>query len=197
MLRLPKELFNNNTEWTKANYISSDFKQLGIKKYPIGQVQYCRLSNFTDYTCYLWFGVALEAKFKTNDDAKTFIAELNTNYPCANFYGAYTKLNAKYQIENNKVFMYWNPLKQTNIFACGMFFISGMERLKNLVSQRWQFIDLTKLYGISYRDLMLKQFNALPTLTTTTKTLTLGSALLAKLTDEDKKIATDKGWTLA
>ena len=33
--------------------------------------------------------------------------------------------------------------------------------------------------------------------TTTTKTLTLGSTLLAKLTDEDKKIATDKGWTLA
>ena len=33
--------------------------------------------------------------------------------------------------------------------------------------------------------------------TTTTKTLTLGATLLAKLTDEDKKIATDKGWTLA
>ena len=33
--------------------------------------------------------------------------------------------------------------------------------------------------------------------TTTTKTLTIGSTNLAKLTDEDKKIATDKGWTLA
>ena len=30
-----------------------------------------------------------------------------------------------------------------------------------------------------------------------TFTLSLGSTLLAKLTDEDKKIATDKGWTLA
>ena len=30
-----------------------------------------------------------------------------------------------------------------------------------------------------------------------TRTLTMGSANLAKLTDEDKKIATDKGWTLA
>jgi surface protein len=30
-----------------------------------------------------------------------------------------------------------------------------------------------------------------------TATLTLGSTLLAKLTDDDKKIATDKGWTLA
>lgn len=32
---------------------------------------------------------------------------------------------------------------------------------------------------------------------TTTQTINLGSTLLAKLTDEDKKIATDKGWTLA
>ena len=32
---------------------------------------------------------------------------------------------------------------------------------------------------------------------TSTQTLTLGSTLLAKLTDEDKKIATNKGWTLA
>ena len=32
---------------------------------------------------------------------------------------------------------------------------------------------------------------------TTTQTLTLGSTNLALLTDEDKKIATDKGWTLA
>ena len=30
-----------------------------------------------------------------------------------------------------------------------------------------------------------------------TRTLTMGSTNLAKLTDEDKKIATDKGWTLA
>lgn len=32
---------------------------------------------------------------------------------------------------------------------------------------------------------------------TTTQTLTMGATNLAKLTDEDKKIATDKGWTLA
>ena len=32
---------------------------------------------------------------------------------------------------------------------------------------------------------------------TTTRTLTLGSTLLAQLTDKEKKLATDKGWTLA
>ena len=43
---------------------------------------------------------------------------------------------------------------------------------------------------------IMKFINNLPTITTT-YTLTLGSTNLAKLTDEDKKIATDKGWTLA
>ena len=38
--------------------------------------------------------------------------------------------------------------------------------------------------------------NGLQTVTST-KTLTLGSTNLAKLTDEEKQIATNKGWTLA
>ena len=38
--------------------------------------------------------------------------------------------------------------------------------------------------------------NGLQTVTTTQK-LTLGETNLAKLTDAEKKIATDKGWTLA
>lgn len=33
--------------------------------------------------------------------------------------------------------------------------------------------------------------------TVTGQTLTLGTANLAKLTDAEKKVATDKGWTLA
>ena len=38
--------------------------------------------------------------------------------------------------------------------------------------------------------------NGLQTVTTTQK-LTLGTENLAKLTDDEKKVATDKGWTLA
>lgn len=38
--------------------------------------------------------------------------------------------------------------------------------------------------------------NGLQTVTTK-PTLTLGTTNLAKLTDEEKKVATDKGWTLA
>lgn len=54
-------------------------------------------------------------------------------------------------------------------------------------------ISFSTLYSV---ETMVAMFNALAT-TTTTKTLTLGSTNLEKLTDEQKQIATDKGWTLA
>ena len=45
---------------------------------------------------------------------------------------------------------------------------------------------------------MVAMFNSLKDLTgETTKTLTLGSTNLAKLSDEQKEIATSKNWTLA
>ena len=47
-------------------------------------------------------------------------------------------------------------------------------------------------------DSMVAMFNSLKDLTSeTAKTLTLGSTNLAKLTDEQKAIATNKNWTLA
>ena len=47
-------------------------------------------------------------------------------------------------------------------------------------------------------DSIVAMFNSLKDLTgTTAKTLTLGSTNLAKLTDEQKAIATNKNWTLA
>ena len=46
------------------------------------------------------------------------------------------------------------------------------------------------------REALLEILNNLATVTST-QTLTMGSTNLAKLTDEDKAIATNKGWTLA
>ena len=47
-------------------------------------------------------------------------------------------------------------------------------------------------------DSMVAMFNSLKDLTgETTKTLTLGNTNLAKLSDEQKEIATSKNWTLA
>ena len=47
------------------------------------------------------------------------------------------------------------------------------------------------------REALLEIIGNLKAQTSGTKTLTMGATNLAKLTEADKKIATDKGWTLA
>ena len=56
-------------------------------------------------------------------------------------------------------------------------------------------LDFSYCENLTYDSLMVV-INGLQTVTET-QTLTLGSTNLAKLTDEEKQIATDKGWTLA
>lgn len=66
--------------------------------------------------------------------------------------------------------------------------ITGNPNLKT----SFTFSDCTKLT----HDSLMVVINGLQTVTTTQK-LTLGTTNLEKLTDEEKKVATDKGWTLA
>ena len=56
-------------------------------------------------------------------------------------------------------------------------------------------LNLSECTKLTHDSLMVV-INGLQTVTTTQK-LMLGSTNLAKLTDEEKKVATDKGWTLA
>ena len=56
-------------------------------------------------------------------------------------------------------------------------------------------LDLSPCTNLTHDSIMVV-INGLQTVTET-QTLTLGSTNLAKLTDEEKQIATDKGWTLA
>lgn len=56
-------------------------------------------------------------------------------------------------------------------------------------------LDLSPCTKLTH-DSLMTIINSIQTVTTT-QTLTLGTANLAKLTDEEKKVATDKGWTLA
>lgn len=56
-------------------------------------------------------------------------------------------------------------------------------------------LSLSSSTNLTHDSLMVV-INGLQTVTTTQK-LTLGSTNLAKLTDAEKQIATDKGWTLA
>ena len=56
-------------------------------------------------------------------------------------------------------------------------------------------LDLSACKNLTHDSIMVV-INGLQTVTTTQK-LTLGTENLAKLTDDEKKVATDKGWTLA
>lgn len=56
-------------------------------------------------------------------------------------------------------------------------------------------LSLSPCHNLTHDSIMVV-INGLQTVTGT-KTLTLGSTNLAKLSDAEKKVATDKGWTLA
>ena len=56
-------------------------------------------------------------------------------------------------------------------------------------------LDLSPCTNLTHDSIMVV-INGLQTVTTT-QNLTLGTENLAKLTDDEKKVATDKGWTLA
>ena len=57
-------------------------------------------------------------------------------------------------------------------------------------------LDLTPCQNLTH-DSLLNVINEAADVTSSPKTLTLGATNLAKLTDEEKAIATSKGWTLA
>ena len=64
-------------------------------------------------------------------------------------------------------------------------------KIKNL---NYTGLDLSKSTNLSYDSIMYLINNLIET--TTTKSINLGATNLAKLTDEEKAIATSKGWTL-
>ena len=83
--------------------------------------------------------------------------------------------------------------KATNIYRCfynctSLTNITGNPNFKT-------HLNLSACTKLTHDSLMVV-INGLQTVTTK-QTLTLGTTNLAKLTDEEKKVATDKGWTLA
>ena len=63
---------------------------------------------------------------------------------------------------------------------------------------RAEFVDLDISSSTKFtREALVEIIGNLKAQTSGSKNLTMGSTNLAKLTDEDKAVATGKGWTLA
>ena len=115
----------------------------------------------------------------------TSIPQLDTSKVTDMYYmfGSCTNLTSIPQLDTSKVTdmgsMFFNCNKLKEIHMTGM---------------KVSFdIHFSKLFT---REALLEIINNLATITST-RTLTMGSINLSKLTDEDKSIATNKGWTLA
>ena len=115
----------------------------------------------------------------------TSIPQLNTNnvIDMSNMFGWCQKLT---------VISQWNVSSVTNMNS--MFL--GCSSLKSILMTGMKVnFDISSSTKFEESDLVTI-LNNLATVTTT-KTLTMGATNLAKLTDEEKAIATNKGWTLA
>ena len=91
---------------------------------------------------------------------------------------------------------YVNPWKDTYV-ELRQVYMQGFKYYD--VEGSAQIVPLSYILGNDYalnRENIVNWFKQLSTITTTA-TIQVGSKILALLTDEDKKIATDKGWTLA
>ena len=93
------------------------------------------------------------------------------------------RLDATSLTSASKMFGYsWDSLNQFTTFG-------GLNGLKID-------LDLSPCEALTH-DSLMNVINEAADVTSSPKTLTLGSTNLAKLTDNEKAIATNKGWTLA
>lgn len=124
--------------------------------------------------------------------------------------------------ENINQYKYYGPILRTNEFAvnCDAMFHGNTQMVNiprmNAINCWWgtmsfrycSSVEYIGLYNVNTslrlndctklsREELVRFFKQGLLKVSTTQTLTLGSNNLAKLSDEDKKIATDKGWTLA
>ena len=104
---------------------------------------------------------------------------------------------------NDMSYMFYGCSKLTTVPALDVsnvnymnYIFSGCSSLKSILMTGMKVkFDISASTKFEESDLVTI-LNNLATVTTT-KTLTMGATNLAKLTDEDKAIATNKGWTLA
>ena len=106
--------------------------------------------------------------------------------------GFYTFDTCKRLKTIDKLIFNYGTTTYTNTFSnC-----SALEEIYELEGELKANVSFSPCTKLS-KETLLRLLNATAQLYSGTKTLTLGSTNLAKLTDEEKAIATNKGWTLA
>ena len=104
-------------------------------------------------------------------------------------------INMNFAFQNNKYIEEIPTLDATNVINLSTAFRGATGILKIHLTNISVNIDISSCTKMTAESL-LEVLNNLATVTST-MTCTLGATNLAKLTDEDKAIATNKGWTLA
>lgn len=105
------------------------------------------------------------------------VSSMFSGCPIVTFEGS---LNGTTNILNNEAFA-----------SCQAIYLSNITRSLDIRN------NLAGQYNLYTRAFLLEIFNNGLQTVTTPQTLTVGAAALALLSDQDKAIATDKGWTLA
>ena len=205
-MRFPKELFNNIEDWVKSNYIDikTDHYSTLITKY---ETNYNFLYPVSTYDFY--YGVLEKIEFNNEEDA---IKAFESNKICSTVQHVKANGVTDYQVlphscrtvirKGNTIYVRacLTPeiIKDWNCIGVNQYYsANGIP----VTSKKWQVWWVSPTFCgendlTMTREHIVEMFNRMETVTTT-KTYKLGPYGLSLLTDEDKKIATDKGWTLA
>ena len=185
--------YNDTSNVTKMTYMFSDCSNLTtIPQLDTSKVtsMYATFSNCTSLTTIPQLDTSkvtsMYAMFR-NCTSLTAIPQLDTSKvtDMSATFNNCTSLTTIPQLDTSKVTdmsdMFYNCISLTKISMLN-------------INARLDISDCTKMT----REAIVEVLNNLKDLTgLISKTLTLGSTLLGKLTDEDKAIATNKNWTLA
>jgi hypothetical protein len=206
----PKELFPSIVAWIKTHYIRNTAEDKGLNWYTTSQDEngmYSWKNENTQYLtlhcCYIpFFAYLIEQKWETEEAA--IAGSTNPSFSGTEvrqqdgncYYGNVIRTKCFRKGLTTYQLSYVDPWKDTNYVEFRQAYMQNFKYYD--VEGTAQIVPLSYILGNDYalnRENLVKWFKTLNTITTTA-ILQLGSKVLALLTDEDKKIATNKGWTL-
>lgn len=163
----------------------------GTKVYSLNYCfEYCR--SLTDIAFPAGFGAAVQnmyATFSSCNKLKSIVFPERFGTKLLNFHGGFSDCSALESVTFPAGFG-----SLCNTFGNCFRGCTSLTTINGGIEAKVP-LDLSPCTKLTHDSIMVV-INSLQTVTTTQK-LTLGATNLAKLTDEEKKVATDKGWTLA